>query len=265
MASPDGKAIAFLLRTLQYDVPASAATYIERGRPVSEASVLNLIDLDGAELTSFVDVRDYVWSVDGSQIAFTTGHYAGHDEPYTDTATWVADVARRTRTRLMTTGNQVAWPAFDRNIYVWTTPAIGGAWVTRVQMPEQRLEKTTFKCIDFSGSGQYYSCPDGFGPRGGLYRSADQSEVSTPAMASIMAYKALRWAPRGNLIWMRASLRSQPSGSFYSTDVLLDLDADTLTDVGRGIVGWAGEGRLLRQGEDGPEVVDVADVARPVK
>jgi hypothetical protein len=159
-------------------------------------------------------------------------------------------------------GNRVRWPSFDRNVYVWGTPPRGDDWVARVLMPEQKVEDTSLESIYFSRSGEYY-----YRPKPGnqaIFRTADQTEVNTPAMSTISSFELLGWSPAQNVLWMRVALRSQPS-PLTRTNVLFDLDNDTITNVGRDVVGWAGEGRLLRQSDDGPEVVSIADAAEQAK
>ncbi len=250
MVSPDGTMIAVLDRVLEYGVRPGEATFEDavegtRGGKVLgyEQSTLRVLSLAGLEIGAVQQVRDFAWSPDGRYLALVTGQYVGHDLPYSHGAVWIYELGARTSAKVLDQGNYVTWPAFDGNVYVWSTVTADAPKVFRLRSPDWKVERTDLKSIYFSPTGRYYFRPVGVAGRQGVFRTIDDSEWEPPGLRVASPFEPVRWHPARDVLWIRTSPR-QP-GPPTTVDVLYDFDDESAVEVRSRVLAWADDAQVL--------------------
>ncbi|MCK4371671.1 MAG: WD40 repeat domain-containing protein [candidate division Zixibacteria bacterium] len=105
-----------------------------------------------------MDVRRYVWSPDGKQIAFLT--FAPCRKAYwwaCPTGAWILDVETSEVTKISEGAKDINWAAFDGAIYLYEhTRLYPRGRVMRWDMNSRELQPTDHHDIYFSPDGKYY-------------------------------------------------------------------------------------------------------------
>ncbi len=105
-----------------------------------------------------MDVRRYVWSPDGKQIAFLT--FAPCRKTYwwsCPTGAWILDVETSEVTKISEGAMEINWAAFDGAIYLYEHPRLyERGRVMRWDPVSGELQPTDYHDIYFSPDGKYY-------------------------------------------------------------------------------------------------------------
>ncbi len=105
-----------------------------------------------------MDVRRYVWSPDGKQIAFLT--FAPCRKTYWSscpTGAWILDVETSEVTKISEGAKEINWAAFDNAIYLYEHPRLHERGrVMRWDPVSGELQPRDYHDIYFSPDGKYY-------------------------------------------------------------------------------------------------------------
>ncbi|RKX24526.1 MAG: hypothetical protein DRP47_11235, partial [Candidatus Zixiibacteriota bacterium] len=99
-----------------------------------------------------MDVKKYVWSPDGTKLAYLTFEPCDCDYTYKcPSGAWVYDLASSKTEKIADLATEIHWAAFDDAIYLYYPNS-----VQKWSPSSGSLEKTHHKDIYFSPDGQYY-------------------------------------------------------------------------------------------------------------
>jgi WD40 repeat protein len=106
-----------------------------------------------------MDVRRYVWSPDGKQIAFLT--FAPCRKAFWSscpTGAWILDVETSEVTKISEGAKGINWAAFDGALYLYENPRLRNRVcpVMRYDPVSRELQTTDYHDIYFSPDGKYY-------------------------------------------------------------------------------------------------------------
>ncbi|MFH2049638.1 MAG: hypothetical protein ABIJ12_09345 [bacterium] len=143
--SPDNRYVAFIEET--------KPEYAIDGYVITPEYCLVILD-DMGKLVSQIDkdIKKYVWSPDGNEIAFLTFNPCDPDYQYKcPTGVWAFDIATSNMKKICDRATEINWAQFDSAVYLYNLGV-----VTRWDPITEKLDTTEFKDIYFSPDGKYY-------------------------------------------------------------------------------------------------------------
>lgn len=208
-----------------------------------ENRVLRIVTAEGKEIVAFDKVREYIWSPDGSKVAYATGDFVSHQEGWSATGTYVYDLAMQEANRIHPSGLRLFWAKFDGNLYIQDQPGGRSGGVLRYNPRSDRLEPTKHKGIRFSPDGRYYYTPGTEGIPFDIFRSATDEGIArnSPALSGLSSLdEPIGWAPDRNRLLIPTSVR--PMGRANSDERMIfvyDADEDKGVAIpSEGVISW---------------------------
>lgn len=231
--------------------------------------VINLLIIDGSG--NYVnridmDVRIYVWSPDGEQIAFLTFRPCDADYMYKcPTGAWVFHVGTSDLTKLADKAQDIRWVIADNTVYLRDHDSVL-AWHPDVRL----LEVYEGHDINFSPDGAYYlhtpRYEQTFSPK--LYRTLNNEDISYVLPTDIGALVGWVWHTGHYLLYTKAdeireTVGEGPIEAVISREVrgvsnsIYDPQRREVVKTFEGAIGaWTGDGSHVIVERDGKVVLE---------
>lgn len=247
--SPNNRYIAFIEQT--------KPEYSRDNYTIPPVINLLIIDCSGNVVNRIdMDVRGYVWSPGGEQIAFLTFRPCDADYKYKcPTGAWIFDIGSSEVTKLADKAWGIRWAAFNQAVYYFYRRDSVLRWDTNTRISHL----TQLRDIDISPDGKYYlptpAYESEFIPV--LYRTHDNKEVVGALPKDIGAL--VGWAfSKGHYLHyqkaeekvdevIRGGYRLVKSREVISqTSTIYDPETQTVVKVFDGKLGhWVGDGKQI--------------------
>lgn len=205
---------------------------------------LLVLSIDGKEVTSFAQGREFSWSPNSRFLAYTTGDVEGL---YTihPTGTWLYDQRLKMTRKIFDKGDYIAWSQSDNSLYIWDE-SDGDLHILRYDPLTQQVVETNYHGISFSPTGRYYhgTRSHGIGTVDVFDTQTNQPFLShRPRIAALMpSARIVGWVPEGDVLVLevnRQELRSEAYPHGRLDTVLYDVAHDIARIIhDDSVIGW---------------------------
>jgi len=126
---------------------------------------LRWISVSSGKQGEMQDTFDCAWCPDATRFAYITGVAQETVDPCLSNGLWIYDLESGTSKKIRSSATQIAWAAFDGNLYFMDEQTEGmGNTVFKYDDTKGETSSTEYRGILFSPTGKYYVVETGDGP-----------------------------------------------------------------------------------------------------